>query len=59
MRRARQVDTVEAALAGASDGDLTVAQLLAALEQILGPDDATDRLRGVRELLAEGFLELG
>ncbi len=24
MRRARQVDTVEAALAGASDGDLTV-----------------------------------
>jgi SAM-dependent methyltransferase len=60
MRRARQVDTVEAALAGASDGDLTVAQLLAALEQILGPDArAEGRLDGVRELLAEGFLELG
>ena len=60
MRRARQVDTVEAALAGASDGDLTVAQLLAALEQILGPDAAgDDRLAGVRELVAEGFLELG
>ena len=59
LRRARQVDTVEAALAGASDGDLTVGQLLAALEQILGPDAATnDRLRGVRELVAEGFLEL-
>jgi methylase of polypeptide subunit release factors len=60
MRRARQVDTVEAALAGASDGDLTVAQLLGALEQILGPDaGAEDRLSGVRELVADGFLEVG
>lgn len=60
MRRARQVDTVEAALAGASDGDLSVAQLLAALEQILGADaSSSDRLAGVRELVAEGFLELG
>jgi hypothetical protein len=59
MRRARQVDTVEAALAGASDGDLTVGQVLAALDQILGPDTAArDRLAGVRELLADGFLEL-
>jgi methylase of polypeptide subunit release factors len=60
LRRARQVGTVEAALAGASDGDLTVGQLLAALAQIVGPDAAADdRLRGVRELIAEGFLELG
>ena len=60
LRRARQVDTVEAALAGASDGDLTVGQLLGALEQILGPDaGAAERLRGVRELVAEGFLEVG
>jgi methylase of polypeptide subunit release factors len=60
MRRARQVDTVEAALAGASDGDLTVAQLLAALEQILGPDEVGGtRLDGVRDLVADGFLELG
>lgn len=60
MRRARQVDTVDAALAGASDGDLTVAQLLAALEQILGPEAVSgDRLQGVRDLVAEGFLELG
>jgi len=60
MRRARQVDTVEAALAGACDGDLTVGQVLAALEQILGPeDDDNDRLEGVRELVAEGFLGLG
>ncbi|HEX3005737.1 MAG TPA: class I SAM-dependent methyltransferase [Angustibacter sp.] len=60
MRRARQVDTVEAGLAGACDGDLTVGQLLAALEQILGVDPAgPDRLDGVRELVGEGFLELG
>ena len=60
MRRARQVDTVEAALAGASDGELSVAQLLSALDQLLGADAVgADRLAGVRELLAEGFLELG
>jgi methylase of polypeptide subunit release factors len=60
LRRARQVDTAEAALAGACDGDLTVAQLLAALEQLLGPEAlAGDRIAGVRELVAEGFLDLG
>lgn len=60
MRRARQVDTVEAALAGAGDGDLTLAQMLGALAQILGPDaGAEDRLGGVRALVAEGFLEVG
>ena len=36
QRRARQVDTAEAALVGACDGELTVAQILAALAQILG-----------------------
>ena len=61
MRRARQVDTVEAALAGASDGDLTVGQLLAALAEILGDDAIGEsgdvaRLAGVRELVADGFL---
>jgi hypothetical protein len=60
LRRARQVDTVEAALAGACDGDLTLGRLLLALEQLLGAEvSARDRLVGVRELLAEGFLELG
>jgi hypothetical protein len=59
LRRARQVDTVEAGLAGACDGDLSVGQLLGALEQILGAQSVgSDRLTGVRELLAEGFLEL-
>jgi methylase of polypeptide subunit release factors len=60
MRRARQVDTVEAALAGASDGDLTLGQLLAALDELLGPEGSTgERLAGVRELVGEGFLEVG
>jgi methylase of polypeptide subunit release factors len=58
MRRARQVDTVDAAVAGASDGDLSVGQLLAAVAQLLGDEAVGDRLDGVRELLAEGFLEL-
>ena len=60
MRRARQVDTVEAALAGASDGELTLAQLVAALAQLLGPEGSKgERLAGVRELIGEGFLEVG
>ena len=62
MRRARRVDTVEAALAGSCDGDLTVAQILAALVQILGPDLVGDptgtRLGAVRSLVEDGFLEV-
>ena len=59
MRRARRVDTVEAGLVGACDGDLTVGQILAALAQLLGEDpDALTRGRtaAVRELVADGFL---
>jgi methylase of polypeptide subunit release factors len=60
LRRARQVDTVEAGLAGACDGDLTLGQLLAALEQLLGAEvSARDRLADVRDLVTEGFLDLG
>ena len=58
MRRARQVDTVQAALAGASDGELTVGQLLDAISTILAGGPLTGRLDDVRELVAEGFLEL-
>ncbi len=61
LRRAREVDTVEAALVGACDGDLGVAQILAALAQLLGrePDElATAYLPVVRDLVTEGFLEL-
>jgi hypothetical protein len=58
MRRARQVDTVEAALVGASDGDLTAARLYAAIASLLGtePPSVAEQARVVRELVAEGFL---
>ena len=60
LRRARQVDTVEAALVGACDGELSVAQILDALAQLLDRDAAQTRatyLPIVRELVSEGFLE--
>ncbi|RLV48288.1 methyltransferase domain-containing protein [Nocardioides mangrovicus] len=53
VRRARPVDTGEAALVGACDGDLTIGQILAALEELVGP---ADRMPAVRELVADGFL---
>lgn len=60
FRRARTADTVEAAFVGASDGDLSVGQILGALGALLERDE--DDLRAtylpvVRDLLAEGFLE--
>ncbi len=62
LRRARQVDTVEAALLGACDGDLTIGQILAAVAQILERDEAELRatyLPVVAELVREGFLTAG
>jgi hypothetical protein len=59
LMRARQADTVEAALVGACDGDLTVGQILDALAQILEQDAGTlhaTYLSVVRELHTEGFL---
>ncbi len=59
LRRARQVDTVEAALVGASDGDLTADQILAALADLLDQPLETlraERAVAVRSLVAEGFL---
>ena len=59
LRRARQVDTVEAALVGACDGELSVGQIIDAVAEILGFDAADARdtyLPAVRELVAEGFL---
>ncbi len=61
MRRARQADTVEAALVGACDGELSVDQILGALAHLLDRDH--DDLRAtylpvVRELVAAGYLEL-
>ncbi|MFC7496836.1 MULTISPECIES: DUF7059 domain-containing protein [unclassified Nocardioides] len=59
LRRARRADTVEAALVGACDGELSVGQILDALAQLLDLDAADTRERYlpvVRELVAEGFL---
>ncbi|GGO72765.1 DUF7059 domain-containing protein [Nocardioides deserti] len=59
LRRARQVDTVEAALVGACDGELTVGQILDAVAQLLDRDPGETRatyLPVVGELVEEGFL---
>ena len=59
LRRARKVDTIEAALVGACDGELTVGQILDAVARLTGRDPAELRaayLPVVRELLVEGFL---
>ncbi|GAA1953685.1 class I SAM-dependent methyltransferase [Nocardioides panacihumi] len=59
LRRARQVDTVTAALAGACDGELAVGQLLDAISELLGLDPAETRATYVpiaQELVGEGFL---
>lgn len=59
FRRARQVDTVSAALAGACDGELALGQILDALAELLDLDAAAARasyLTEVRELISEGFL---
>ncbi len=59
FRRARQADTVEAALVGACDGELTLGQVLDALAVLL-ERDASDLhatyLPKAAELVAEGFL---
>ena len=59
VRRSRQVDTVEAGLVSASDGDLTACQILDALATLLKRDAAVLRQTYapvVRDLVAEGFL---
>ena len=60
FRRARQVDTLEAALIGACDGDLTIEQILDALATILDRDPSALRatyLPVVEDLVREGFLQ--
>ena len=61
LRRARQVDTVEAGLVGACDADLSVGQILGALGSLLERDVEEVRapyLPAVRDLVDEGFLEV-
>ncbi len=60
LRRARSADTVEAALVGACDGDLSVGAILDALASILdrNPDELRSQyLPVISELVAEGYLE--
>ncbi|GAA1477824.1 class I SAM-dependent methyltransferase [Nocardioides aestuarii] len=62
LMRARRADTVEAALVGACDGDLSVGQVLDALAHLL--DRPADQVRAtylpvVAELVEEGFLTRG
>jgi Methyltransferase small domain len=59
LRRAIQADTVEAALVGACDGDLSVGQILDALARLLNRPSADlrrDYLPRVGRLVDEGFL---
>jgi hypothetical protein len=60
MRRVLPLTTAEAALVGASDGDLAVGQIVDALATILDSDAVSLRaelLPAVRDLVVEGFLE--
>ncbi len=60
LRRARLVDTAQAALVGACDGEVALGPLLDALATLLeepGPELRARTLPVVRELLTEGFLE--
>ncbi|NUU20118.1 MAG: class I SAM-dependent methyltransferase, partial [Streptomycetaceae bacterium] len=59
MCRADRVDTVGAALAGASDGRLTAGAIVDAIAELLGEDRAQlrDAVTGpLRSLIADGFL---
>ena len=59
FRRARQVDTVAAAVVGACDGELELGPLLDAVGQLLDTDPAALRqayLPEIADLVAEGFL---
>lgn len=62
LRRARDVDTVEAAFVGACDGDLTVAQIADAIASLTDGDPDAVRAQCVtaaRRLVEEGFLRAG
>jgi methylase of polypeptide subunit release factors len=61
LRRAAQVGTVVAALAGACDGDLHLGPLLDAIAQLTGADAAAVRAQAfdmLPELVADGFFDI-
>lgn len=62
FRRARTVDTVEAAVAGACDGDLALGDLLDAVAGLLERDPAELRaayLPSITDLVTDGYLTVG
>ena len=61
LRRAAQAGTVEAALAGACDGDLPLGPLLEAIAQLTGADPGGVRehaLAVMPDLVADGFFDI-
>ncbi|MFL6055386.1 MAG: methyltransferase [Actinoallomurus sp.] len=61
LHRAAQVGTVEAALAGACDGDLPLGPLLDAIAQLTGADAGIVRNRALAvlpDLVADGFFDI-
>jgi len=61
LRRAAQVGTVEAALAGACDGDLPLGPLLAAIAELTGADPDGVRAQAeavLPDLIADGFFDI-
>lgn len=61
LRRAAAVGTVEAALAGACDGDLPLGPLLEAIAELMHADPAEVRSRAfdvLPDLIADGFFEV-
>jgi hypothetical protein len=61
LRRAARVGTVEAALAGACDGDLPLDPLLDAIAELTAADPAAVRshaLAVLPDLIADGFFDI-
>jgi hypothetical protein len=59
MRRAYALDTATAGILGACDGELTLAEIIAAVSALVGADPAAltrETLIRVRELILDGLL---
>jgi methylase of polypeptide subunit release factors len=59
LRRAYAVDTATAGILGACDGELTLAEIVGAVSELVGADQAAltrDAVRQVRELVLDGLL---
>ena len=62
FRRAFALDTATAGILGACDGELTLAEIIAAVSDLIGADPAAltqDTLERVREFVLDGLLHPG